>query len=132
MYPLMCWTIWETLISIRSIWFARMGGNWYSRANKGMFEVPKPLSTLGIGIDKIPDHIRLSRVLTGNDLGMLGNVETIPSDEQVAEFVSSNIGIKAIISADDEEQLHGKAKEYLDQKDVLTAWKILLAVGKAK
>ncbi len=109
---------------------ARMGGNWYSRANKGMFEVPKPLSTLGIGVDKIPDHIRLSRVLTGNDLGMLGNVETIPSDEQVAEFVASNMGIKAIISADDEEQLHNKAKAYLDQKDIPAAWKILLAGAK--
>ncbi|MBT8302344.1 MAG: flavin reductase family protein, partial [Maribacter sp.] len=51
---------------------ARMGGNWYSRANQGLFEVPKPLSSLGIGVDSIPEGIRTSKVLTGNDLGMLG------------------------------------------------------------
>ena len=95
-----------------------------------MFEVPKPLSTLGIGVDKIPDYIRWSKVLTGNDLGMLGNVEKIPSKGEVAEFVASNRWIRAIISADDEGQLHRKAQEYLDQKDILAAWKILLAQEK--
>ncbi|NNL01304.1 MAG: flavin reductase family protein, partial [Eudoraea sp.] len=40
---------------------ARMGGNWYSRANKGMFEVPKPLSRLGIGVDNIPEEIKSLR-----------------------------------------------------------------------
>ena len=62
---------------------ARMGGNWYSRANLGMFEVPKPLSTLGIGIDAIPVEIRESKTLTGNDLGKLGNVEALPKDEEI-------------------------------------------------
>lgn len=110
---------------------ARMGGNWYSRANKGMFEVPKPLSSLGIGIDKIPDYICLSAVLTGNDLGMLGNVEQIPSNAQVEEFIASNRWLRALISADDAEQLHRKAQEYLQQKDVLGAWNVLLAQQKS-
>ena len=48
---------------------ARMGGNWYTRAAPGLFEVPKPLTRLGIGVDAIPAEIRESRVLTGNDLG---------------------------------------------------------------
>src|SRR5690606_19857864 len=48
---------------------ARMGGNWYSRAQMGLFEVPKPLTTLGIGVDAIPEEIRNSSILTGNDLG---------------------------------------------------------------
>ncbi|MGB5821872.1 MAG: flavin reductase family protein [Saonia sp.] len=106
---------------------ARMGGNWYSRANKGMFEVPKPISTLGIGVDRIPEHIRLSEVLTGNDLGKLGNVESIPTAMDVEEFVASNIEIRSIISADDQEQLHKKAQEYLLNNEVLSAWKVLLA-----
>ncbi len=63
---------------------ARMGGNWYSRANMGMFEVPKPLSSLGIGVDQIPENIRSSKVLTGNDLGKLGNVEALPNEEECA------------------------------------------------
>ncbi len=106
---------------------SRMGGNWYSRANQGMFEVPKPLSTLGIGVDAIPEHIRLSKVLTGNDLGMLGNVEKLPTPDEIAAFVNNSLEIKAVLSADDVEQQHKKAKEFLNNNDVLSAWKVLLA-----
>ena len=106
---------------------ARMGGNWYTRANQGLFEVPKPLSSRGIGVDKLPDHIRWSPILTGNDLGMLGNVEEIPNKEEVEEFIASNIEIRSIISADDPKKLHLKAQEFLTKADVLSAWKVLLA-----
>ncbi|MCG2460290.1 flavin reductase family protein [Flavobacteriaceae bacterium F89] len=106
---------------------ARMGGNWYTRANLGLFEVPKPLHTHGIGVDQLPEHIRLSPVLTGNDLGMLGNIEEIPSEKEVEEFVASNIEIRSIISADDPIKIHLKAQEYLTEADVLSAWKVLLA-----
>ncbi len=102
---------------------ARMGGNWYSRANKGMFEVPKPLSTLGIGVDNIPEHIRSSRVLTGNDLGMLGNIEKIPVQEEVDGFMASN----PEVCAESEESIHKRAQEYLRNNEVSSAWKILLA-----
>lgn len=106
---------------------ARMGSNWYSRANSGMFEVPKPLSSLGIGVDKIPERIRLSSVLTGNDLGMLGNVEQIPSKEEVADYVESHTEIQTIISGGKRQELELKAQEYLNNKNVLAAWKVLLA-----
>ncbi len=106
---------------------ARMGGNWYSRANMGLFEVPKPLSNLGIGVDQIPEHIRLSNVLTGNDLGMLGNVEKLPSPEEVMKYVDDNVDLRSILSAGDEALLHTKAQELLKNKDVLSAWKVLLA-----
>lgn len=107
---------------------ARMGGNWYSRANEGLFEVPKPLSTLGMGVDAIPVHIRSSKVLTGNDLGKLGNVEEIPSDKEVTDFVASHIEIRSILSSGERKQLELKAQEFLKQNDVLSAWKTLLAV----
>jgi flavin reductase (DIM6/NTAB) family NADH-FMN oxidoreductase RutF len=58
---------------------SRMGGSWYGRAKEGMFEVPKPLSTLGVGIDQLPESLRTSTLLTGNDLAMLANVETLPA-----------------------------------------------------
>ncbi len=106
---------------------ARMGGNWYSRAKEGLFEVPKPLSVLGIGIDRIPARIRLSSVLTGNDLGMLGNVEALPGPEEVADFISHNLELRALLSAEDTVKLHLKAQEYLHKKDVLSAWKVLLS-----
>lgn len=106
---------------------ARMGGNWYSRANLGMFEVPKPLSSLGIGIDQIPQRIRLSTILTGNDLGMLGNVERVPSKKEVADFIASKIEIRTLLSGGEREPIELKAKEFLKNNDVLSAWKVLLA-----
>lgn len=106
---------------------ARMGGNWYSRANSGMFEVPKPLSSLGIGVDKIPEHIRLSSVLTGNNLGMLGNIEQLPSKEEIADFMASHIRLQFIVNEGKRKEIELKAQEYLHQNDVLSAWKVLLA-----
>ncbi len=106
---------------------ARMGGNWYSRANKGMFEVPKPLSSLGIGVDAIPEKIRNSTVLTGNDLGKLGNVEQLPSKIEIGEFIGSNEVLSSMVKNNDLQSLHHKAKEYIDRNEVLSAWKLLLA-----
>jgi flavin reductase (DIM6/NTAB) family NADH-FMN oxidoreductase RutF len=106
---------------------SRMGGNWYSRANQGLFEVPKPLSTLGIGVDAIPEFIKNSTVFNGNDLGMLGNVEVLPTSEEVSIFVDQNFAVKAVLSADDPLKVHLVAKKHLDSGDVLTAWKVLLA-----
>lgn len=65
---------------------ARMGGDWYCRANgDALFELVKPLTNCGIGVDALPEHIRLSHVLSGNDLGRLGNVEEMPD----ADFVQA-------------------------------------------
>ncbi|MFM9944372.1 MAG: flavin reductase family protein [Bacteroidia bacterium] len=74
---------------------ARMGGNWYCRAHgDALFEVQKPLTTIGIGIDSLPEHIRLSNKLTGNHLGRLGNLEHFPSPETIEKIKNSitNIG----------------------------------------
>ena len=106
---------------------SRMGGNWYSRSNMGMFEVPKPIATLGIGVDAIPDYIKQSPVFDGNDLGMLGNIEALPTSEEVSIFVNKNFKIKGVLSGDDVLKQHLKAKEYLINEDLLSAWKVLLA-----
>jgi len=106
---------------------SRLGGNWYSRANKGLFEVEKPLATLGIGVDAIPKLIIESGIFNGNDLGKLGNVEALPSEEEIIIFVKQNFEIKAVLSADDEVKKFQLAKEYLDKNESLTAWKVLLA-----
>ena len=101
---------------------SRMGGSWYSRANKGMFEVPKPLSSLGIGVDAIPNHIKNSEVLTGNDLGMLGNVDALPDTQDVDKFAEEHaeiIGMERV-------KKHKFAREFLIKEDVLSAWKVLL------
>lgn len=110
----------------------RMGGNWYCRASKdAIFEVEKPLSTLGIGFDQIPARIRNSYILSGNDLGMLGNVEHIPSAEEVEAYKAENYTVGEILnfSVEDEEAreaLHHRAKELLSQGKTIEAWKTLL------
>ena len=106
---------------------SRLGGNWYSRSNAGLFEVEKPLTTLGIGVDNIPDFVKQSAVFDGNDLGKLGNVEALPTFEEIDIFVKANFAVKGVLSSDDQEKVHLKAKEYLDNNDVISAWKMLLS-----
>lgn len=108
---------------------SRLGKNWYSRSNQGLFEVPKPISTLGIGVDAIPNFIKESAVFDGNDLGILGNIESLPKIEEVSIFVKKNFAVKAVLSSDDQEKLHLEAKRYLNNDDVLSAWKVLLSKG---
>jgi len=106
---------------------ARMGGNTYTRANQGLFEVPKPLSTLGIGVDAISATIRNSPILTGNDLGLLGNVDRLPTEDEINDFVLAESGMQEFIASSDTEEIHRKAKEYLKRNKVQSAWKLLLA-----
>ena len=106
---------------------SRLGGNWYSRANAGLFEVAKPLTTLGIGVDQIPMEIRNSEILDGNDLGKLGNIEVLPTQEEINIFVTQSFKVKGVLSADDITVKHQQAKDYLNNNDVLSAWKVLLA-----
>ncbi len=106
---------------------ARMGGNWYTRANLGMFEVPKPLTTLGIGVDSISTEIRNSRVLTGNDLGKLGNIEGLPTPEEIRSFLDEEPHAAGIIKEGDENKTHLEAQKYLEKDEPAKAWKLLLA-----
>ncbi len=111
---------------------ARMGGNWYCRAQgDAIFEIPKPLTTKGIGVDQIPEEIRNSEVLTGNNLGRLGNVEQLPSETEIEEF-SKEPEVSAILEYfnsdrdNSEVELHKLAKQFLDNGQVMNAWKVLL------
>ena len=105
---------------------ARGGGSYYIRAREGFLEIPKPLRSKGIGVDMLPVHIQNSSILTGNDLGILGNVEEIPSLKIVAEFwaKSEQKELKNILKTTDDKHL--KAKEFIQNKDVFKAWCVLL------
>jgi flavin reductase (DIM6/NTAB) family NADH-FMN oxidoreductase RutF len=111
----------------------RMGGDWYCRASgSSLFKVAKPLTTMGIGVDAIPGSIRNSNVLTGNNLGQLGNTEHLPSAEEVREYTRSGPISKALQDHGNnrqklEEQLHHIAKQLLSEDKVQEAWKVLLA-----
>ena len=105
---------------------ARLGGDWYCRVGpESIFRVPKPLQTIGIGIDQIPEHIRLSKVLTGNDLGMLGNVEKLPGELSLQTIRNQSDFLQARTNG--AEAIHRLAQAYLKQGRVDEAWSILLA-----
>ncbi|MCE2497216.1 MAG: flavin reductase family protein [Flavobacteriales bacterium] len=109
----------------------RMGGNWYVRASgEAIFELEKPQRNLGIGVDMIPPRIRNSFILTGNDLGKLGNVERIPTDEEI-EGIRKDAKVADILSQSDDayelrEMLHQHAHELLKDNKVQEAWSVLL------
>jgi flavin reductase (DIM6/NTAB) family NADH-FMN oxidoreductase RutF len=106
---------------------ARAGGNYYSRAKDGFFEIPKPLSNLGVGVDSLPEHVRNSMILTGNDLGMLGNVEELPSKKEVDKFIEEVIEKYPIIKNASHREKHKIAQNYLSYGDVQSALKLLLS-----
>jgi flavin reductase (DIM6/NTAB) family NADH-FMN oxidoreductase RutF len=105
---------------------ARAGGSYYSRANKGFFEIPKPLSTLGIGVDVMPEHVKNSMILTGNDLGVLGNVEALPSKQEIEEFLKDVSERYPNVRDMSHRERHKIAQNYLSYGDVESAWKLLL------
>ncbi|MFT4681068.1 MAG: flavin reductase (DIM6/NTAB) family NADH-FMN oxidoreductase RutF [Granulosicoccus sp.] len=99
---------------------SRLGGNWYGRATgSSLFEVPKPLSTLGIGVDALPEGIRNSKILTGNDLGQLGNVEAIPAFSSSSEETEKLNSITF-------EQAHKMAQDLIADGQLDKAWQLLL------
>lgn len=111
---------------------ARLGGDWYCRVTAdNLFKVAKPLTTLGIGIDALPEGVRNSRVLTGNDLGMLGNIEQLPDPEEV-EAMRFHPDVKDIFDAtigdanNRQRELHELAHSLLAQEMVQEALKVVL------
>jgi len=111
---------------------ARMGGNWYCHANShSMFEIQKPITTIGVGFDQIPEDILKSDVLTANNLGQLANVEELPDETSVNEYKLVELS-DIFVSLEDnqpelERELHELAKKLLTENKVEDAWKTLLA-----
>lgn len=111
---------------------ARLGGDWYCRVTpESLFKVAKPLTTLGIGVNALPISVRNSKVLTGNDLGMLGNVENLPSAEEI-DAIQWNSNVKDILDAtigdatNRERELHELAHQLLALGNVVDALKVVL------
>jgi flavin reductase (DIM6/NTAB) family NADH-FMN oxidoreductase RutF len=99
---------------------ARLGGDYYARIHAdSIFTVPKPLDKMGIGIDQLPPAIRNSKILTGNDLAMLANVEKMPE-----------VTAGGYVSSTDQDETHRLAKKYLEEGRIADAWQVLLMAGK--
>ncbi len=108
---------------------ARLGGDWYCKVDESnLFHVPKPNTELGIGVDALPESVRNSKILSGNNLGQLANVNEMPLIDPT--FNDSNL--KQIIlyysinPEEMEKELHLYAKKLLDDGNVAKAWQVLL------
>ncbi|MES2002930.1 MAG: flavin reductase family protein [Bacteroidota bacterium] len=109
---------------------ARLGGDWYCKVDEtNLFKVPKPNTQLGIGVDNLPAGIRSSRILTGNHLGMLGNVHDIPEINPAFDDMrlKNIIQYYSINPTEMEKELHIYAGELLNEGKIAEAWQILLA-----
>lgn len=113
----------------------RYSGNYYVKAfGSSLFEVEKPLTKLGMGIDRLPEKIRLSRMLTGNNLGQLGNVEKMPDSEQIQKIkTDAEAAVLFDTLGDDpihlEHEIHTLAKLWLDKGRAEDALCLLMLAG---
>lgn len=109
----------------------RMGGSWYTRSNgDSLFEIPKPIRTKGIGVDALPKGIRESETLTGNNLGRLGNLEALPSEEEI-KAIANDDEITMMAKkmgknkTEHRKQLHWLAQRVLEEGETEKAMAIL-------
>jgi len=109
---------------------ARLGGDWYCKiSDENLFKVAKPNIKIGIGIDSLPAAIRNSKILTGNHLGQLANVNELP----VINAASENENLKQIVQyfnldpKEMETEIHKLAASLLNADDTYAAWQVLLA-----
>jgi len=108
---------------------ARMGESWYCRASgDALFEIPKPIFNKGVGVDQLPKHILKSTILNGNHLGRLGNMEQLPTAENIEKCKESE-ETKAILKLGNDtekrDQLHKHALLYIEKNDLESALCIL-------
>lgn len=99
-------------------WVARMGGDWYARASgNAIFEIPKPSTQKGIGVDRIPDFIKSNPLFSGNDLGRLGNIEQLPNSVEIETFKIQHSAQNFLLFA----------KQLLSEGKIKEAWLALLS-----
>ena len=104
----------------------RMGGNWYTRSSgDSLFEIPKPIRNQGIGVDQLPENVRNSTVLTGNNLGRLGNLESLPTQESI-DRIAALPEIKELLeSSIDAVKIHKLAQNWLEENRTEDAMALL-------
>lgn len=95
---------------------SRLGSNWYGKTTQeSLYEIVKPISKVGMGIDNLPEEIRKSEILTGNELAILASAENIPEKTEFTLRDNKNT-----------EEKHILAKEFLSQGKIEEAWQIIL------
>jgi len=94
---------------------SRLGGSWYGKTTlESLFEITKPISNIGIGIDNLPKEILNSKILSASDLAMLASVDSVPKSKN-----NKSDSLKT-------EEKHILAKKLLEGKKIVEAWEILI------
>ena len=108
---------------------ARLGGDWYCRVDaSNLFQVEKPNVKLGVGFDALPASVRASKILSGNDLGLLANVHEMPQIDTSFEddHLKQIVQYYSVNPEEMEKEIHLYAKKLLSEGKVMQAWQVLL------
>ena len=111
----------------------RMGASWYTRViEDSLFEIPKPIHTKGIGVDQLPDHLHSTDILTKNNLARLGNIEKIPTQQEIKEYHLVDNDISQIMNISDKnqqmEEIHRLAKKQIIEANLDLAIKTVFSI----
>ena len=111
----------------------RMGASWYTRViEESLFEIPKPIHRKGIGVDQLPDHLHSTDILTINNLARLGNIEKIPTQQEIKEYQLGDKDISQIMSISDKNQqmqeIHRLAKKQIIEANLDLAIKTVFSI----
>ena len=97
---------------------ARLGLNWYTRSNQGLFELAAP-KHLPIGVDALPYEVKNNSHFTGKLLARLASVEKIPKAAHETQSIYSNLS---------EEELFKSCAQFLENNQVYDAWQVLYII----
>ena len=111
----------------------RMGASWDTRViEESLFEIPKPIHRKGIGVDQLPDHLHSTDILTINNLARLGNIEKIPTQQEIKEYHLGDKDISQIMSISDKNQqmqeIHRLAKKQIIEANLDLAIKTVFSI----
>jgi len=111
---------------------ARMGGNWYTRVTEeSLFEIPKPILTKGVGVDSLPKHIFETKILSGNNIGRLGNLEKIPTEDEIDQFKNTPELAKILQNSNYKEKImaiHTLSKNHIENDNLGLAIKTIFVL----
>ena len=111
----------------------RMGASWYTRViEESLFEIPKPIHRKGIGVDQLPGHLQSTDILSKNNLARLGNIEKIPTEQEIKEYHLTDKDISLIMNISDKnhqiEEIHRLAKKQIIEANLDLAIKTVFSI----
>lgn len=80
----------------------RLGRAYYVRASgDALFTLFQEPEQMAIGFDKLPESIRHSPYLSGNELACIASQIDFPSEEEIQKVLEEDVDVKKILSSDD-------------------------------